>query len=328
MLKKTAVLWLVSAVFGLAASQNAQALDLVDCTLKNGSIVRCQSCDLPGCHDPIAQGPPPAAEFEAAARETLQKLAEAYGAKRRSAFMKLVSDDFMGDMEILEDALLKDFRNYRVVNIDLIPDKVEVQGPLASVEFRYNLTVISGEGANTKFSGRSSYVFRRENGKVKLYKMQRPIIFGNSIPLDENPLASGQNSPLEAESTAPGMQGTVRGSAVVQEGAAVASISFDFDTQSNVAESSADIRKSGLDIVANAGGGIVSIGSCNLDTVASVVPSAISGNSAPANERECYAIRTADNKYAVLLITTIAGALGPETIMFDYKFQPSGSSSF
>lgn len=263
--------------------------------------------------------PPPAVELEVAARKTLQKLAEAYSAKRRSAFMKLVSDDFTGDTGTLEDAILKDFRSYRTVNLDMIPDKVELQGPLVSLEFHYNLTVISAQGVNNKFSGRSNYVFRWEDGKVRLYKMERPILFGNSLSPKENPIASSQNSPSEAASTVPGAQGTVRGSATVTEGSA----GYKFDTQANVTEASADIHKLAGDLEANPGGGVVSIGFCSLESVTSVSPT-INGNFATANVGECYAVRTPANKYAALRITSIAGAV----IGFVYKFQPGGPNTF
>lgn len=276
----------------------------------------------------IATSALPSPAFEAEARNSLRKLAEAYSAKRRSAFMRLVSDDFAGDLSILEDALVKDFRNYRSVNLDLIPNRVEIEGPSASVEFYYNLTIVDDRGVNSKFSGRSNYVFRQEDGKVRLYKMEKPILFGNSLPSSENPVAASQNSLTERESEAPGAQSAIRGSgAVMDPDIANPDGGFKFDSQSNVPQSSADILKSGGNIAASPGGGIVSLGACDLDSVASA-PSAITGSSAAANVGECYAVRTAANLYASLRITSIAGALGPTTITFDYKFQPGGSSSF
>ena len=76
------------------------------------------------------------------------------------ALCDLCRTNFSGDTEVLEDALAKDFRNYRSVNLDLIPDRVQVQAPLTSIEFHYNLNVITDQGVNSNFSGRSNYVFR------------------------------------------------------------------------------------------------------------------------------------------------------------------------
>jgi hypothetical protein len=266
--------------------------------------------------------PPSAAQLETAAREALKSLAEAYTAKRRSAFMRFVSDEFLGDSEVLEDALAKDFRNYRSVNLDLIPDRVQVQAPLTSIEFHYNLNVITDQGVNSNFSGRSNYVFRWEEGKSKLYKMDRPIIFGNSLPSSENPVASSQNSPTAAASTVPGALGgsaTQSGSASIQEG----STGFKFDTQSNTSVASADIRMQGGMLEAGAGGAVESIGACTLASVSSV-SSTISGNASQANNGECYAFRTPAGKFGVILVT----ALNLPDLSFEYKFQPSGSSSF
>ena len=274
-------------------------------------------------------------DLEMAAKKALRDLADAYSAKNRSAFMRLLSEDFAGDLSTLEDALIKDFRSYRSVNLDLIPDRVDIQGASASVEFHYNLTVVSDQGANDKFSGRSSYVFHQEDGKARLYKMENPILFGNSLPASENPIAKGQNSVLAAASTAPGTQNVIRGSATITPGRpggaggpGTPGSGFKFSTQSNVPDSSADIFKQGGNIAANPEGAIVSIGSCNLDSVTTVSAS-ITGSSAAANAGECYAVRTAADKYAVLRVTSTGGALGgTSTTSFDYKFQPSGSTSF
>ena len=274
-------------------------------------------------------------DLEMAAKKALQDLADAYSAKNRSAFMRLLSEDFAGDLSTLEDALIKDFRSYRSVNLDLIPDRVDIQGASASVEFHYNLTVVSDQGANDKFSGRSSYVFHQEDGKARLYKMENPILFGNSLPPSENPIAVSQNPVLSAGSTAPGAQNVIRGSATITPGRpggaggpGTPGSGFKFSTQSNVPDSSADIFKQGGNIAANQEGAIVLIGSCNLDSVTKA-PASITGSSAAANAGECYAVRTAADKYAVLRVTSTGGALGgTSTTSFDYKFQPSGSTSF
>lgn len=275
-----------------------------------------------------------APKLEAAAKETLRKLADAYSAKRRSAFMRLVSEDFAGDLSTLEDALAKDFRDYRSVNLDLRPDKVEVQGLSASVSFRYNLAVVSDQGANKTFRGRSSYVFHREDdGKVRLYKMEKPILFGNSLPSPENPVAAGQKSMSAAESTAPGRQDTIRGSASIADVCGAPGVAFKFETQSSSTfgaggpDPSADIYRSGGNIAANTASAVVSIGDCELEAVTSA-PGTITGRSAPANVGECYAVRTVNGKYAVLRVTSMALAFSGCSLSFDYRFQPSGSTSF
>lgn len=271
------------------------------------------------------------------AKQTLLELADAYGAKRRSAFMKLVSPDFSGDVSTFEEALVKDFRDYRTVNLRLTPDKVLVQDGTAAVEFHYDLTVVNEQGVNKTFSGRSNYAFREEEGKIRLYKMEKPIIFGNSLTATENPIDAGQHSLSAAGSSAPGLQSTLRGSAIVASFPCISSLpgaAFKFETQSRKAfdssglDRSADIFRNGAGkLEALSGGAIASIGNCSLDSVTSV-PGMVSGNSATPNVGECYAFKTGPGKYAVLRVNSVELALSGCALEFSYKYQPSGSNAF
>lgn len=269
------------------------------------------------------------------AKQTLQELAEAYSAKRRTAFMKLVSPDFSGDTATFEEALVKDFHDYRTVNLSLIPDRVVGEGNTASVEFHYDLTVVNEAGVNKTFSGRSSYTFRKEDGKVRLYKMEKPIIFGNSLTTTENPMDAGQHSLSAAVSVAPGLQSTLRGTAFVAFPclAGIPGASFQFETQSNKTftsglDRSADIfRNGGGNIEALSGGAIASIGDCSLESVSSV-PGMLAGISATPHVGECYAVKTGPGKYAVLRVNSIELALSGCALQFNYKYQPSGSNEF
>ena len=276
----------------------------------------------------------PAPEFEAAAKQALQDLAEAYNAKRRSAFIRLLSEDFVGDQSALEEDLANDFRNYSSVNLALTPNHVDLQGTSAAVEFNYNLTMVSTQGDNSKFSGRSNYVFHKEeDGKVRLYKMEKPGLFGKPLPPSGNPMSPttksspGQSS-LGGDASAPGVQNALNGlsaigsGSITEGGPSRPGSGFKFDTQSNVPESSADIRNQGGDIKVSPGSAIVSIGSCKLDSVAAL-PARVNGSSAEAEVGECYAVRTAANKFAVLRVSSTGGtAAGGSTIRFDFRWTP------
>ncbi|MDO8803745.1 MAG: hypothetical protein Q7R35_04890 [Elusimicrobiota bacterium] len=271
------------------------------------------------------------------AKQTLQELAEAYSAKRRTAFMKLVSQNFSGDVSTFEDALVKDFRTYSSVNLSITPDSVVAQGDMAAVEFHYNLTVVNEQGVNKTFSGRSNYTFRDEDGKVRLYKMEKPIIFGNSLTSTENPMDAGQHSLSAAASSVPGLQSTLFGTAIVASFPCISSLpgaAFQFETQSRKTfdstglDRSADIFRFGDGTLRPlSGGAIVSIGNCSLGSVASA-PGIVSGNSATPNVGECYAFKTGAGKYAVLRINSVELALSGCALEFSYKYQPSGSNAF
>lgn len=259
---------------------------------------------------------------EAAVREALAALAEAYRSKSRAAFMRLVSDSYAGDLGALEDALLKDFRLYREVAISLIPDAVQAQGDEAAVDFHYDLTLVDDSGRVRKFSGRSQFVFKTEEATPRLYRMSAPMLFGNSLPASENPAAASQGTPPQETGTAPG-GGTQTGSGELSAG----SQGFRFASGSAVPEASADIHQFGIELEANPGGAVLSLGAGSLGSV-SCLPDEIKTRTvrfAPASVGELFAIRTPDGKYAEIRITSLSAG---STLGFDYKYQANGTTCF
>ena len=153
---------------------------------------------------PMPFGRPPGdRDLETAAKETMREMAQDYGLKMRSAFMRLVSDEYLGNRLTLEDALVADFRTYRTVELQTFIDNITVKGQLVNVDFHYNLSVIDNTGAPAVFQGTTNFQFRWERGGAKLFQMSLPIIFGNSLPQAQNPIPSSQNS-SKTSGTAPG----------------------------------------------------------------------------------------------------------------------------
>lgn len=257
-------------------------------------------------------------ELEEESRLCLEQLAAAYSLRMRSRFMRLVSSSYQGNTSTLEDALVNDFQVYTGVNLSLIPERVTVQGNRASVQTRYNLSLVQRDGAVSKFQGLTAFDFTRDDdGKVRLIRMQ-DAIFGNSLPASENPRAVKQGPSVGTSPTAPGSSGeTSSGATILTQG----SRGFQFLSASLVPESSADVFKLPADLSAK--GGIVSLGSCSLSTVQSV-PTRMPGTFAPANVGECYGIRTSAGQYAAIRIK----ALTDTTASIDYKFRRDGSNKF
>lgn len=292
-----------------------------------------------------APAPPPsaAAGLEAAARRTLRELSEAYAQKRRSAFMRLVSDDYRGDAAALEDALLKDFRDYRAVNLDAIVDGAAVDGDIATLSFHYNLTVVDSRGADRSFAGTASFVFRREGEAVRLMQMSAPLLFGNSLPSAQNPVPTGQGS-ASSGGTAPGGGsggGAPSNPTPPAQGAAFiqgvgGNDGYNFKTQSNTP------GPAGSDVYAVGAGGacaaspcfstappgtgsVQSIGACDLQTLTGV-PASVNGTTAAANVGECYALRTGDGHYAAARVLATNPAL--QLINFEWVYQSDGTNRF
>ena len=272
---------------------------------------------------PIIFGRAPVVDLEAAARDTIAKLTDAYSGRRRSAFMKLVSADYLGDSSLLEAALLSDFKNYPSVNLAITIDSARVDKERVTVDFHYNLAVVDRQGNNNNFKGSSSFIFNMEEGVAKLYKMATPLIFGNSLPASENPQATSQGASTNAGGSAPGAANVaaISGSAKL----AGQNVGFRFRSQSSQNDpTKSDVFSSGTKI--GAGGAIQDISSCSLNSLSSV-PSHISGpNPITPTVGDCYAVQTLDGQYAAIKVTSvnpINGAIG-----FDYVFQPNGTTAF
>ena len=267
-------------------------------------------------------------KLAADAVQALRDLASYYNQKRRTPFMKLVSDDFTGDLGTLEDALSSDFRAYRTIDLQIRPDNSVARGAKATVQFTYDLTIANDQGVNSKFSGHASYIFQQEGKKVLLLQMSNNPIFGTSLSSIENPVAQSQGTPTQSQPAGtvatPGCTSTTRrGSGTLNAGTS----GFKFDTQSNVAEGQSDVFAAAGSLEVNPGGGIVDVGPCNLATF-STPPASITGSSAFASVGDCYAIKTLSGKYAAILITNLVSPGDISTANFNYEFQPSGARCF
>lgn len=272
------------------------------------------------------EAPPPDLELEAL--KSLDRLARAYSNKRRSALLGLVSSGFAGNVGVLEDALASDFRAYQLINFRAVPDKPEVSDDLASVQFRYELSLTDARGALTRYQGRQRWVFRLEDGMAMLYKVDTPLIFGSSMPSEENPTATSQGPSPTAGSTAPGCGDPVTGTLTSDDRVNGPR----FRTGTVVDFGLADVYLDANRL--RTANGIRVLGTGTLDSVKSVAgnfPSRL----AAASVGTLYAVRTPQDRYAVIRIKSIepAGvdAMGtpfPAKATFDYKFQPRGETCF
>jgi hypothetical protein len=269
--------------------------------------------------------------------QALRDLAAFYSAKRRSPFMRLVPDDFTGDLGTFEDALSSDFRSYRTISLVVRPDNVVVRGQRATVQFTYDLTIVTDQGVNTLFSGHATYVFQQEGRKVLLYQMSNNPIFGTSLSSIENPVAKSQGTPTQtppvpgtpstpvpaAAATPPCSATTLHGTGTINAG----TNGYRFSTQSNATPGQSDVYANPNSLVVNPGGGIVDVGPCNLTTF-TMAPASINGSSAVAVNGDCYAIKTLLGNYAAILLTSVVSPGDISFVNFNYEYQPSGARCF
>jgi hypothetical protein len=267
--------------------------------------------------------------------QALRDLASYYSEKRRTPFMKLVSDDFTGDLGTLEDALSSDFRSYRTIDLEIRPDNSVVRGQKVIVQFTYDLTIANDQGANTKYSGHAAYVFQQEGKKVLLYQMSNNPIFGTSLSSIDNPVATSQGTqtqgppipglpatPSSSSGPPPCSATTLRGTGTISAGIT----GYRFATQSTSPDGQADLYATTETLNVNPGGGIVDVGPCNLATF-STPPASINGSFVEPENGECYAIKTLLGNYAAIHLTSFV--LGdPSVANFTWEYQPSGNRCF
>lgn len=138
------------------------------------------------------------ADYQQQVRETLAVLAVAYQQENLRGFMQLVSPDFLGDDFLLDRALRRDFRAFDNINLRLSASSINIDARgRAQVLTSYNRSVASQKDGQTYIDrGLTQFTFHLHNGKVKLYDMRYPIIFGVS---EASQLATGEVRTMENE---------------------------------------------------------------------------------------------------------------------------------
>ena len=114
------------------------------------------------------------------AKETLDKIVEAYEEKRIPLFMSLVSEDFFGDKTIFESSVRAAESLYTDIDIrysidNVVPD-YDNNKIFVTITFNRRYTVIK-TGRTATDSGSTSFIFKLEDCQFKLLSMSKPLIF-------------------------------------------------------------------------------------------------------------------------------------------------------
>ena len=128
---------------------------------------------------------------QAKVRETLDGLFDAYNKEDLQKFMSYVGDDFAADKDILERAVKRDFDALSSINLRYTLNNVAAgaQGRVF-VSVTYNRMVfVNKSGQTSTDSGSTEFVFDSKEGKLSLYSMKQPLMFGLS---DAENVATGE----------------------------------------------------------------------------------------------------------------------------------------
>ncbi len=128
--------------------------------------------------------------IQAKVKETLDAMFDAYNKESLTKFMGYVGDDFAGDKAILERAVKRDFDALSSINLRYTVNNIAAgaQGRVF-VSVTYNrLVFVNKTGATSTDTGSTEFVFSSNEGKLSLFSMKQPLMFGLS---DADNVATG-----------------------------------------------------------------------------------------------------------------------------------------
>ncbi len=123
------------------------------------------------------------AQVQMSLRETIDNLIDAYKNKELTRFMVYVSDDFTGDKTILEGAVRKDFSAFHNIDVRYSLNNITIDssGTLLSVSLNFTRFHTEIKTGNLFTSNETTeMVFKMVDGEPKLYRMNKPLMFGIS----------------------------------------------------------------------------------------------------------------------------------------------------
>ncbi len=128
---------------------------------------------------------------QAKVKETLDGMFDAYSREDLPKFMSYVADDFAADKGILERAVKRDFDALSSISIRYTINNVAAgaQGRVF-VSITYSRMVfVNKTGTTSTDTGATEFVFDYTDGKLALFSMKQPLMFGLS---DASGVATGE----------------------------------------------------------------------------------------------------------------------------------------
>jgi hypothetical protein len=123
-----------------------------------------------------------AENVQAKVRETLDAMFDAYNRENPEKFLSYVGENFAGDKAILERAVKRDFDALSSINLRYTINNISAgaQGRVF-VSVTYNRMVfVNKTGAASTDTGSTEFVFDSKEGKLALFSMKQPLMFGLS----------------------------------------------------------------------------------------------------------------------------------------------------
>ncbi|OGR50731.1 MAG: hypothetical protein A2049_11085 [Elusimicrobia bacterium GWA2_62_23] len=265
---------------------------------------------------------------QARVREALDALFQAYNAEDLRKFMAGVGENFAADKGILERAVKRDFDALSAINLRYTLNNVAAgaQGRVfASITFN-RMVMVNKSGQTSTDSGSTEFVFDSKEGKLSLFSMKQPLMFGLS---DAENVAIGQVLG-GGEGLVIGPTGELGGDYTndsFTDADGVASYDFDMGTEDqspagigcgNISSGHVVFNLSGPSIYPASGALVQEIPGKNISSVTLADVQAITGTCPNDNNSgKTYGIKSGGANYAMEVVS-ITGA-GPYSVSIKFR---------
>ncbi|MHB0996574.1 MAG: hypothetical protein ACYC2I_09420 [Elusimicrobiales bacterium] len=266
--------------------------------------------------------------IQAKVKEALDALFQAYGQENLQKFMAGVGENFAGDRDILERAVKRDFDALGNIVMRYTLNSVAsgAQGRVF-VSVTYNrMVLVNKTGASNTDSGATEFVFDSKEGKLSLFSMKQPLMFGLSDAenVATGTVLGGETSPLTLDDG-----GNIGSYTSVSLSDADGIFSYDMETETSdpsptftgcggTYSGQITFNLSGPSIYSAAGAAIAqipgkTISSVSLTDIEGITDSCPNDN----NAGKTYGVKSGAGRYAVEVVS-ISGS-GPYSVVFKFR---------
>ena len=267
--------------------------------------------------------------IQAKVKEALDAMFAAYNAENLQKFMGHVGENFAGDKAILERAVKRDFDALSNISMRYTLNNIAAgaQGRVF-VSITYNRMVfVNKTGASSTDSGATEFVFDSKEGKLSLFSMKQPLMFGLS---DAENVATGTVLGNTSDNLVLDEGGNLGGSYTsVTISDADGIFSYDMDTETTDAaptftgcggtySGQVTFNLGNPSVYNAAGGAIQEIPGKTISTVTSAEVQAITGVCPNDNNAgKTYGVKSGGSLYAIEVVS-ISGS-GPYSVTFKFR---------
>lgn len=266
--------------------------------------------------------------IQARIRETLDAMFDAYNKENLQKFLGYVGDNFAADKDILERAVKRDFDALSAINLRYTLNNVAsgAQGRVFVSVTYSRMVMVNKSGQTSTDSGSTEFVFDSKEGKLSLFSMKQPLMFGLS---DAENVATGRVAG-GGEGLVIGPTGEIGGDYTndsITDADGILSYDFDMGTEDqspagigcgNISSGHIVFNLSGPSIYPASGSVVQEIPGKNITTVTLADVQAITGTCPNDNNAgKTYGIKSGAQYYAVEVVS-ITGA-GPYSVSIKHR---------